>query len=82
MANCGECVKKKSCYWSVDDDVICSRFEQKKMTNRDRLNKMTDEELAKFISSDVCKTLCGDPPYCYGNCESQLLSWLRQELKA
>lgn len=50
-----------------------------KPTNADRIRSMTDEELANCITDDLCDRVCHSPLSCDGNCEIQVLEWLRQE---
>ena len=49
-------------------------------TNGDAIRDMTDEELASFITSDLCELLCGSPLSCDGDCEKKMLDWLKQEV--
>ena len=51
----------------------------KPMTNADRIRTMTDEELANSITDDLCDRVCHSPLSCDGNCETQVLAWLKQE---
>lgn len=51
----------------------------KPMTNADRIRTMTDEELASCITDDLCDRVCHSPLSCDGNCEIQVLDWLKQE---
>ena len=51
----------------------------KPMTNADRIRAMTDEELANCITDDLCDRVCHSPLSCDGNCEIQVLEWLKQE---
>lgn len=51
-------------------------------TNRERLNKMTNEELAKFLKS--CDFICNTCAYRYqecllSDCYEGILKWLEQE---
>ena len=48
-------------------------------TNADRIRAMTDEELANTITDDLCDRVCHSPLSCDGNCETQVLAWLKQE---
>ena len=52
----------------------------KPMTNADRIRTMTDEELANSITDDLCDRVCHSPLSCDGNCETQVLAWLKQEV--
>ena len=51
------------------------------MTNADKIQAMTDEELAVFLCS---RQMCGDCPHLYdGTCEGAKnghLEWLKQEV--
>ena len=49
-------------------------------TNGDAIRDMTDEELASFITSDLCELLCGSPLFCDGDCDKKMLDWLRLEV--
>ena len=81
MANCLKCEKLKKCPWSSDPEVICSAYQQKPMTNADRIRSMTDEELATLISSDWCEIVCGPETNCkYADCRGKILDWLRREV--
>ena len=55
----------------------------KAMTNADRIRAMSDEELAKMMttpgggfSCSKCREIGGGE--CYTNCEEQCLEWLKQ----
>lgn len=50
-----------------------------KKTNADRIRSMTDEELANCITDDLCDRVCHSPLSCDGNCEIQVLAWLKHE---
>jgi hypothetical protein len=50
-------------------------------SNGDRLRSMNDEELADFITDDMCGLICGDPLACEGQCKQKMLDWLKQEAK-
>ena len=52
----------------------------RKTTNADRIRAMTDEELADFITDDMCELLCGSPMVCEGQCKQKMLDWLKQEV--
>lgn len=75
---CKNC-KNQDCFWvGADDDDICDEFLPK--TNADRIRTMTDEELANCITDDLCDRVCHSPLSCDGNCEIQVLAWLKQEV--
>ena len=56
--------------------------EVKPQTNADRIRAMTDEELAKFLTTeDMCELICSPaPPHCDGQCKQKMLDWLKQEV--
>ena len=82
MANCLKCEKLKDCPWSSDPEVICSAYQQKPITNADRIRAMTDEELAdliaEYIECDMCKF---EDEECLADCELRWRKWLREEVK-
>lgn len=51
-------------------------------TNRDKINKMTNEELAKFIldtNEEVCRFCTNRCLYRSDDCQKGILEWLNQE---
>ena len=54
---------------------------RKPITNADRIRSMSDEELADFITDDMCGLICGDPLACEGQCKQKMLDWLKEEAK-
>ena len=71
------CSKKRD---SLDPDLIrdCQYYRTK--TNGDKIRAMEDEELSKLISGDWCEIVCpGNSLYCYGDCDKNILEWLKQE---
>ena len=50
MANCNECLKHEGCFWKQDGGRACSRFQQKPMTNYDRILTFNSEEMAIWIN--------------------------------
>ena len=53
-----------------------------KQTNADRIRAMSDEELAEFLTDDLCELFCPTiPTVCDGQCETVALGWLRQEVE-
>ena len=64
--------------WTIPK-VGCPDGKVKLMTNADRIRAMTDEELANCITDDLCDRVCHSPLSCDGNCEIQVLAWLKQE---
>ena len=71
----------------VDENGMCTLSEEDrsyhshtaKRTNADCVRAMTDEELADFITDDLCELLCGAPLVCEGQCKQKMLGWLKQE---
>ena len=49
MANCTMCTKFGECPWQTNPNSYCSAYEQRAMTNADRIRSMSDEELAEFL---------------------------------
>ena len=79
-----------NCYVNKEDYITKERMNERlammhklypdaKPTNADRIRSMTDEELAKSITDDLCDRVCHSPLSCDGNCETQVLAWLKQE---
>lgn len=68
------------CNYIKEDDPP-SRYEPiaKPTTNADRIRSMSDEELADFITDDMCGLICGDPLACEGQCKQKMLDWLKRE---
>ena len=62
----------------LEHDFIV-QYKTRKTTNADHIRSMTDEELAKSITDDLCDRVCHSPLSCDGNCEIQVLDWLKQE---
>ena len=62
------------------DEYLAERLSEKKpMTNADRIRAMSDEQLARVFTDDLCELLCHSPCTCDAECESHMLKWLRQE---
>ena len=49
MANCHNCERLVICPWANPEEIICSSFKAKPITNGDRIRSMTDEELADWV---------------------------------
>lgn len=49
------------------------------LTNGDLVRRKSNEELAEFITDDLCELLCGAPLVCDGQCKQKMLEWLRKE---
>lgn len=62
-----------------DSEVKHFFYPSEPITNADRIRSMTDEELANTITDDLCDRVCHSPLSCDGNCETQVLAWLKQE---
>lgn len=80
--DCNVCINGKLPPYSATC-VECglSRKNYKPMTNGDRIRSMSDEELADFITDDMCGLICGDPLACEGQCKQKMLDWLKEEEK-
>ena len=83
---CEKCQSSSTCQlyqvsqrYSLSPIKSCYQFKKKKPTNADRIRSMTDEEIAKVFTDDLCELLCNSPCTCDGQCESQMLTWLKQE---
>ena len=91
MTKCDKCINQRNrriC--KICDDWDC--FEEKVLTNAERIRKMDDVELAKFIGAVKCNTYmieCGYPA-CSGmegrSCvgiekkpDKDILKWLKEE---
>lgn len=94
VSKCFSCVHKNDydpkfgyygCKLSGQECKGYSMFEPKgkpkPMTNGDRIRRMTDEELADFITDDMCGLICGAPLVCEGQCKQKMLDWLKEEEK-
>lgn len=83
MANCTICTKFDECPWRSDPNGYCSAYEQRTMTNADRIRSMPDEELADWLgiycngqtAQEVGKPCVSG----MGSCEECWLDWLKQE---
>ena len=75
MSDCRKCADFS---WCMENEE-CGLFKPKPQTNADRIRSMTDEELANCITDDLCDRVCHSPLSCDGNCEIQVLEWLKQE---
>jgi hypothetical protein len=81
-----QCVK--STPWETDTHLSCKDFEQKPKTNRDVINAMTDEELAKWADllpcfkrdpNGFCRIYWQNPKPCKPqlNCIDCRAAWLK-----
>jgi hypothetical protein len=50
-------------------------------SNGDRIRCMSDEELAEFLTSDICGTVSPKDFDCYGACVDCATIWLKQPYK-
>lgn len=83
---CFKCSNKDSILCSIcgiAKDGAREHFNQKPITNADRIRSMTDEELAEFIGDDLMYNIC--PSDCFEDpdrpCKVCALAWLKQEVK-
>lgn len=83
MANCTMCTKFGECPWQTNPNSYCSAYEQRAMTNADRIRSMSDKELAEtFTCIDMfcCPVKganCADEP----DCKDCFERWLKREAK-
>ena len=79
---CDQCKLYGGCdrIWKDSDDPMCVSFTKRK-TNGDHVRAMTDEELTKFLTEEkLCEIVCGEnKDYCYGDCDAQILAWMKRE---
>ena len=78
----GRCIGTKEVDTCPGHDK-CKRYKPNYTTNADRIRAMSDEELAKMMttlgggfSCSKCREIGGGK--CYTNCEEQCLKWLQQ----
>ena len=83
---CCECKNKNSykcLQCGIAKDGSREFFEQRPITNADRIRAMTDEDLAEFIGDDLMYNIC--PSDCFEDpdrpCKVCALAWLKQEVK-
>ena len=82
---CVYCTEDGYCKKYSDEEVtswcVQSPCKDEKPSNADRIRGMTDEELAKFLTTeDMCELICSPaPPHCDGQCKQKMLDWLKQE---
>jgi hypothetical protein len=69
------------CEYTENSDDPPTKYEPKPMTNGERIRSMSDEELADFITDDMCGLICGDPLACEGECKQKMLDWLTKEVR-
>ena len=85
MANCHNCERLAICHWANPEEIICSSFKPKPITNADRIRNMSDEELANELSGQ-CPAIFGGHRMsgegCMGfdSCQACWLDWLKQEV--
>lgn len=85
---CNTCARNASVcevWHTCCEDCLC--YENKPMTNGDRIRSMTDEELMKFLYSayyrvdcSTCKEPKDERGMCSGYCYMELLRWLKSEV--
>lgn len=84
MANCTMCTKFGECPWQTNPNSYCSAYEQRAMTNADRIRSMSDEELAEWIIGMLAQEIiyaAAKVPTPDQTIEARKwwLDWLRQE---
>lgn len=78
-----KCKKEKGTILGPKDCVNCAEYHSKyKKTNADRIRNMSDEELAKFITSGYYQPHCpvGSCPV-VEDCEDCWMEWLKKEVE-
>ena len=92
MAKCDKCMNKhKRNICKICDDYDC--YEEKAMSNYDRIVAMDIVELAKFIGAVKCNTYMGDCGYpacnsmegihCVGmqrEADADIIAWLQKQI--
>lgn len=73
----------KKCLTFLDMHGVCHELTEKPfappLTNGDKIRAMSDEELADFLSLNICQIIKGsDTPFCNGWCDQCISEWLRQ----
>lgn len=87
MTNCTDCrYQENMCKWPCDDCVKGDKWEERPLTNADKIRAMTDEELAKWFCDKVscgceCLALCRNCGRNDKSCSQAWLNWLKQEVK-
>jgi len=82
MANCHNCERLVICHRASPEEIICSLFKAKPITNADRIRVMTDEELAQRLYLSTCVHIFDNKVECKDNgCKKCWLDWLKQEDK-
>lgn len=85
MTNCTDCrYQENMCKWPCDDCVKGDKWEERPLTNADKIRAMTDEELAKWFCDKVscgceCLALCRNCGRDDKSCSQAWLNWLKQE---
>lgn len=84
MSDCRKCVDFEWC----KEHEECDLFNQKQMTNADRIRSMSDEELAEWLerirlccATDLCGRSCPLKDICYSKADTptKTIDWLKQE---
>jgi hypothetical protein len=84
MANCHNCERLFVCHQASPEEIVCSSFKARTITNADRIRSMSDEELANLWWERVD---CGECPVyrkckqASQDCKRLALDWLREEAK-
>lgn len=83
MPRCKDCTGFGwgECKTAGENEVACKDFERKpKLTNADRIRKMTDEELADWITDchDLCDLCQFSTCIQEFGCEKGVLEWLKE----
>jgi len=85
MANCHNCERLAICPWASPEEIICSSFKAKPITNADRIRAMSDEELDKFLGevqwdvANYCGGVTQKQEYPVPEQRGAWLDWLKEE---
>lgn len=77
MTNCTDCrYQENMCKWPCDDCVKGDKWEERPLTNADKIRTMTNEELASFLFNLQLEAVAITmTPY------DNFLNWLKQEVQ-
>lgn len=79
MMCCLSCAKADRCEQADRVEDYCINYEERPMTNADRIRAMSDEELAEFLSEYRC---VHKAPHCRdANCTQCWLVWLKSPVE-
>ena len=86
MTNCHNCERLVICPWASPEEIICSSFKPKPITNYDLLIRKSPDELAEWLANNqdcyACPFFDDGEGICKGgdSCRGMMLDWLKQEV--